>query len=297
MNKRVLSTFLLILTSAIWGFAFVAQSKGLDNIGNFTFSAIRGFVASFAMFLIAKSKSLSGILKLEGVVIDEKLTRKSGIVCGVILFIAMNTQQYGLLYTTTGKAGFITTLYIVIIPIILRIMGNRLSKRMTFCVTLATIGMYILSINESLSINTGDVLVFISAIFYSLHTLSLAKYTNRVDGLKLNTYQFLICSVLSLIVAVLTETIDLNNIFATTIPILYVGVLSSAVAYSLQIIGLRHLDATIVSLINSTEAIFATLGGYLILSEVLSLREWMGCLIIFVATVLAQLPDRKFKKI
>lgn len=296
MNKKIVSSIFLVIVAFIWGLAFVAQSKGMDYLGPYSFSMMRSLVGGAFMFLLMVI--VPKFVKLdeertEGY-FDKRINLKAGVVCGVVLFLAMNFQQIGLKYTTPGKAGFITTLYIIIIPIMRVFRGEKLSKKIIFCVLLASVGMYLLSVKENFTISFGDVIVFVSAIFYSVHTLVLSHYSVRTDSLRLNMYQFLICGVLSAVVAAIVgEKISLEAVKLSLMPILYVGVLSSGFAYTLQIIALRHIDPTIAALLNSLESIFAALGGWIILGQILSKRELLGCTIMFISTIIAQIPDRK----
>lgn len=296
MNKKFLSSIYLVIVALIWGLAFVAQSQGMDYLGAFGFSGLRSIVGGiftiFLMFIIP------GFIKLEeeriDSYIDPKRDLKAGIICGVVLFFAMNAQQIGLKYSTPGKAGFITALYIVIIPIIKRFFGHKIEFKVLIGVVLSMVGMYLLSVKGSEGINIGDIVVFISAIFYSIHTLVLAKYTTSTDSLRLNTYQFMVCGVLSIITAIiLRENLSVEAILLSVKPILYVGILSSGIAYTLQIVALKNIDSTVAALINSLESIFAALGGWIILGQVLDKRELLGCTIMFIAIIIAQLPDRK----
>ncbi|CDZ74324.1 putative membrane protein [Peptoniphilus sp. ING2-D1G] len=293
MNKKLISIILLVLTAMIWGFAFVAQTTGMDYIEPFTFSAARSLLGGFVMVLFFPL--LERLNKDNTIVEDKPTTRRAAISCGIVLFFAMNFQQYGLLFTSAGKAGFITTLYVVIIPIIRKFMGHKIQKRTQICILGATFGLYLITVKENMSINMGDVLVFASAIFYSIHTLLLAHYSPRVDAVKLNAFQFIICGVLSLLPALVFEDISLKNIYSASVSIFYVGVLSSAVAYSFQIIGLRNIDSTLASLLSSLESIFAVIGGYLILGQILTRREIVGTVIVLIFTIAAQLPEGIFK--
>lgn len=300
MNKKITSSILLVIVALIWGFAFVAQSKGMEYIGPYTFSMARSFIGGaflFILMLIAPKFVKLDEERTEGY-FDQRLNLKAGIVAGIVLFLAMNFQQIGLKYTTPGKAGFITTLYIVIIPIIRKFKGDKLEKKIIFCVLLALIGMYLISVKEDFSINVGDIIVFISAIFYSIHTLVLSNYSVKTDGLRLNLYQFIFCGILSGVFALIAkENINIDALKMSLVSILYVGVLSSGFAYTLQIIALRHIDPTIAALLNSLESIFAVLGGFLILGQVLTKRELIGCIIMFSATIIAQIPNRKERHI
>lgn len=296
MNKKIISSIALVIVALIWGLAFVAQSTGMKYIGPYTFSMARSLVGGGFMFLITLlyPKSVKYDKERIDTYFSVKMDLRAGIICGIVLAFAMNSQQIGLKYTTPGKAGFITALYIVIIPLIRRIAGEKIEKKILICVIFATIGMYFLSVTENFSIKLGDLVVFISAIFYSIHTLVLSYYSTRTDGLRLNMFQFLVCGLISLVLALIAkENISILNLSRSLVSILYVGVLSSGIGYTLQIMALRNIDATIASLLNSLESIFAVIGGWLILGQVLSTREAMGCLIMFASTIIAQIPSRK----
>ena len=296
MNKKFLSSIYLVIVALIWGLAFVAQSQGMDYLGAFSFSGLRSIVGGlFSLFLmVAIPRFFNAEKEIINTYIDGRRDLKAGIISGVILFFAMNAQQVGLKYSTPGKAGFITALYIVIIPIIKRFFGEKIEPKVLTGVILAIIGMYLLSVKEGSGINIGDMIVFLSAIFYSIHTLVLAKYSTNTDSLRLNMYQFMVCGILSLITAfAIGEKLSFSAVMMASKSILYVGVLSSGVAYTLQIVALKNIDSTVAALINSLESIFAALGGWLILGQVLSSRELAGCTIMFIAIIIAQLPDRK----
>ena len=263
-------------------------------MGPFGFSAIRSIIGGLSMLAI--HPLLNKINKDSDFSIDKAQTRRASLICGPILFFAMNLQQYSLLYTSTGKAGFITTLYIIIIPVMRGFMGVKISKKMIFCIIGSTIGLYLITVKENLSINIGDVMVFVSAVFYSVHTLLLADFSPRVDAIKLNAYQFLICGFMSAIPMVIFEGVNSNAVAQSIGSILYVGILSSAFAYLFQIIGLRNVDPTIASLILSLESIFAIIGGFFILNQTLTLRETLGCLIMLISTIAVQIPLDFFKK-
>lgn len=292
MNRKILSSIYLVLVALIWGLAFVAQSEGMHYLEPYSFSMLRSFVGALTMFVFyIFFKNYNKVKDGEK---NKKNNLKAGIICGLVLFFAMNAQQIGIKYTTAGKAGFITTLYIVMIPIIRIFFGEKLNKKIIICLIFALTGMYLLSVKENFEINFGDIIVFVSAIFYSVHTLLLSKYTKKTDSIVLNMYQFLICGLISaLVVYISKENINLESIKLSLGAILYVGVLSSGVAYMLQIIALKDIDPTIAALLNSLEAIFAAIGGWLILGQVLSNRELLGCFIMFIATIIAQIPERK----
>lgn len=294
MNKKILGNVLLLITAIIWGSAFVAQITGMDVLGPFTFSATRSLIATiFLGFLVMFLK-------------DEMNTKKSdlikgGLACGVFIFIASSLQQFGLLFTTAGKASFITTLYILIVPILaLLIMKNKISLATWIAIILGAIGLYLLAIpsGASFSINKGDFVVFIGAFFWAAHILVIDYFTKKVNPVKLSFMQFAVMTVLSAIVAILfeKETATISNIMLSWKSIAYAGFFSSGIAYTLQMVGQKYTNPILASLILSLESVFGALSGYLFLNEILSTKEFLGCVIVFVAIIIAQVPSDFFKR-
>lgn len=294
MNKKILGNVLLLITAIIWGSAFVAQITGMDVLGPFTFSATRSLIATiFLGFLVIFLK-------------DEMNTKtsdliKGGLACGVFIFIASSLQQFGLLFTTAGKASFITTLYILIVPILaLLIMKNKISLATWIAIILGAIGLYLLAIpsGASFSINKGDFVVFIGAFFWAAHILVIDYFTKKVNPVKLSFMQFAVMTVLSAIVAILfeKETATISNIMLSWKSIAYAGFFSSGIAYTLQMVGQKYTNPVLASLILSLESVFGALSGYLFLNEILSTKEFLGCVIVFVAIIIAQVPSDFFKR-
>ncbi|MDY5305445.1 DMT family transporter [Fusobacterium gastrosuis] len=294
MNKKILGNVLLLITAIIWGSAFVAQITGMDVLGPFTFSATRSLIATiFLGFLVMFLK-------------DEMNTKtsdliKGGLACGVFIFIASSLQQFGLLFTTAGKASFITTLYILIVPILaLLIMKNKISLATWIAIILGAIGLYLLAIpsGASFSINKGDFVVFIGAFFWAAHILVIDYFTKKVNPVKLSFMQFAVMTVLSAIVAILfeKETATISNIMLSWKSIAYAGFFSSGIAYTLQMVGQKYTNPVLASLILSLESVFGALSGYLFLNEILSTKEFLGCVIVFVAIIIAQVPNDFFKR-
>ncbi|MDD7410438.1 MAG: DMT family transporter [Fusobacterium gastrosuis] len=294
MNKKILGNVLLLITAIIWGSAFVAQITGMDVLGPFTFSATRSLIATiFLGFLVMFLK-------------DEMNTKtsdliKGGLACGVFIFIASSLQQFGLLFTTAGKASFITTLYILIVPILaLLIMKNKISLATWIAIILGAIGLYLLAIpsGASFSINKGDFVVFIGAFFWAAHILVIDYFTKKVNPVKLSFMQFAVMTILSAIVAMLfeRETATLSNIMLSWKSIAYAGFFSSGIAYTLQMVGQKYTNPVLASLILSLESVFGALSGYLFLNEILSTKEFLGCVIVFVAIIIAQVPNDFFKR-
>ncbi len=287
---------LLLLTAMIWGVAFVAQSVGMDYVEPFTFNAVRNILAG--LFLLP----CIAILKRTNKNNEEKSDKKSsryvligGICCGSALFLASTAQQIGIKYTTVGKAGFITALYIVLVPILGLFFKKKVPLTAWLGVVLAVSGLYLLCINTEFKINGADALIMLCAFFYSVHILCIDHFSPRVDGVKMSCIQFFICALLSIIFMLIFEHPVMSNILMCWLPIGYAGIFSSGVAYTLQIIAQKHTQPTVASLILSMESMFAALSGWVLLNESLSKKELLGCALIFIAVILAQLPSNKSK--
>lgn len=289
------NSLMLFLTAAIWGVAFVAQSVGMDYVGAFTFNAVRclmGAVVLLPLIFFMKSKEELKHLTAE----EKKAGRKTliigGISCGVFLFLASNFQQFGIKYTTVGKAGFITACYIVIVPILGLFMKKKCSSYIWAAVAMALIGLYLLCIKDGFSIGKGDILVLICAFLFSLHILVIDHFSPMADGVKLSCIQFLVSGILSGIPALLLEKPQFSSLIAAWQPLLYAGIMSCGVAYTLQIVGQKDMNPTVASLILSLESCISVIAGWLILGQSLSTREIIGCVIMFCAIILAQLPQK-----
>ena len=284
-----------MLAALIWGSAFVAQSVGMDYTGPYTFNVMRSFLGSLVLlpviFFLDKKKSEEE-KKRE----DKKVLIKGGICCGIILTISTTFQQIGLLHTTAGKAGFITALYILIVPILGIFLGKKAGIKVWISVVLALGGMYLLCVTSEFTIAFGDLMVLACAFVFSLHILAVDHFSPMVDGVKLSCIQFLVCGTLSSFPMFLLEHPQLGQILDAWLPIAYAGILSSGVAYTLQIITQKHLNPTVASLLMSLESVFAALTGWLILHERLSARELLGCVLVFAAIILAQLPEKTKRK-
>lgn len=287
---------MLLLTALIWGVAFVAQSVGMDYVGPFTFNAVRciigGIVLLPCIYFLGKTSKKENH-KEESV--NKKMLWLGGICCGTALFAATTVQQIGIIYTTVGKAGFITALYIIIVPIMGIFLKKNVPYKVWIGVALALAGLYLLCIDGSFNINKGDLLVMLCAFFFSIHILLIDYFTCFADGVKMSCIQFFVCGILSGIFMFILEEPNINNIIACKIPILYAGVLSCGVAYTLQIVAQKHTEPTVAALLLSLESVFAVIGGWIILSEVLKAKELIGCILIFIAVILAQLPSKENK--
>ena len=292
------SSALLLLTACIWGVAFVAQSVGMEYVGPFTFNFVRsilgGLVLIPCIFFLKREKKA----KAEKVSEEEKKAQRKtllagGICCGVALCLASNFQQIGIQYTTVGKAGFITACYIVIVPVIGLFMKKKCSPMIWLSVLLAVVGLYLLCINEQFSIGYGDILVFVCAILFSVHILIVDYFSPKVDGVKMSCIQFLVCGLLSGIAMLFAEQPQLSAVLLAWKPIAYAGIMSCGVAYTLQIIGQKNMNPTVASLILSLESCISVIAGWLILGQNLNSREIWGCILMFGAIILAQLPQKE----
>ena len=280
-----------VLAALIWGLAFVAQSVGADMVGPFTFNAARSFIGFLFLLIICIALRIREKPRYERRYYRDLIV--SGLLCGMALTLAVNLQQKGLETTTSGKAGFITALYIVLVPIAGLFLKKKAPRMIWLSVALAVLGLYFLSITEDFSISSGDFFMLLAALSFTGHILIIDHFGGRVSGIEMSCVQFLVVSLLSSIGMIATETPTWEGITACAVPLLYVGILSSGVGYTLQILAQKGSNPTVVSLPMSLESVFATVFGALILHELMSGREIFGCLLMLVAVVLAQLPSSK----
>lgn len=292
MKQQIKSSLILLLTATIWGVAFVAQSVGMEYIGPFTFNAIRcvlGGMVLIPVILVLKKKKETGAENQEKE--DKKTLWMGGIACGVILCIASNLQQFGIMEASVGKSGFFTALYIVMIPVIGIFIGKRPEIKLWFCVALAVVGMYLLCMKDgSFTIERADIMLLLCALAFSFHILVVDYFSPKVDGVKMSCIQFFVCGVLSAVGMLFTETPDISNIQAAWLPLLYAGLLSCGVGYTLQIVGQKGINPVIASLIMSLESVISALAGWVILGQILSPKEILGCVLMFVAIIITQIP-------
>lgn len=292
MKQQIKSSLILLLTATIWGVAFVAQSVGMEYIGPFTFNAIRcvlGGLVLIPVILVLKKKKETGAENQEKE--DKKTLWTGGIACGVILCIASNLQQFGIMEASVGKSGFFTALYIVMIPVIGIFIGKRPGIKLWFCVALAVVGMYLLCMKDgSFIIERADIMLLLCALAFSFHILVVDYFSPKVGGVKMSCIQFFVCGVLSAVGMLFTETPDISNIQAAWLPLLYAGLLSCGVGYTLQIVGQKGINPVIASLIMSLESVISALAGWVILGQVLSPKEILGCVLMFVAIIITQIP-------
>lgn len=290
MKKQLSGVIALLGATVIWGSAFIAQSVGMDKIGPFTFQAVRCFLA--VVFLFPASALFSKGKPFWKSWADPALWR-SGVICGLALFAASSLQQIGLVYTDAGKAGFLTAMYIVFVPFLGLFLGQRPGRNALLSLIPAIVGLYLLSCTSVSGINKGDVLLLLCAVAFSVQILLIDRHCAGLDGLKLNCIQALVAAVLSVPWALLTETVDASRIASCWLPLGYAGVLSMGVAYTLQIVGQKRVAPSAAALLMSLESVFAALFGWLLLHETMTGAEKLGCVLVFAAVVISQLPEKK----
>lgn len=305
MNKYTLrQSMLLLLTAAIWGVAFVAQSVGMDYVGPFTFNTVRSLLGGIVLIpcivllkrINVGSKDTAGAAEHASgdPAGQRKVLLTGGVACGVLLCIASNLQQFGIMYTSVGKSGFITAMYIVLVPVLGIFLKKKAGIKIWCSVAIAVGGLYLLCMTDSgFSIQKGDLLLLLGAVIFSFHILTIDYFSPKVDGVKMSCIQFFTCGILSMVCMFLFEQPQIGAILQAWMPIVYAGVLSCGVAYTLQIVGQKGMNPTVASLILSMESVISVIAGWLILHQKLSGRELLGCVLMFVAIILVQLPERK----
>ena len=290
MKKQLSGVIALSGATVIWGSAFIAQSVGMDKIGPFTFQAVRCFLA--VVFLFPASALFSKGKPFWKSWADPALWR-SGVICGLALFAASSLQQTGLVYTDAGKAGFLTAMYIVFVPFLGLFLGQRPGRNALLSLIPAIVGLYLLSCTSVSGINKGDVLLLLCAVAFSVQILLIDRHCAGLDGLKLNCIQALVVTVLSVPWALLTETVAPSLIASCWLPLGYAGILSMGVAYTLQIVGQKRVAPSAAALLMSLESVFAALFGWLLLHETMTRAEELGCVLVFAAVIISQLPEKK----
>lgn len=289
MKRELKASIMLFATAIIWGLAFVAQAAGMEHLGPLSFTASRCFVAVVFLYLTYKFFMMKSASYREDK-FDMKRTLVGGSICGLVFTLAINLQQVSLIYTTAAKASFLTALYIVFIPVLGLLFGRRPSLKIIICIFLAMVGTYLLSIKGGLNINRGDLIVILSALVFAIHILLLTKYSTNTNAVLVSLVQFAVCGVISLVGALVLEDISMEAILKSQVTILYVGILSSGVGFTIQLMALKDLEPVVASMICSLESVFGALFGWLILSQEMSEREIFGAIVIFVATIFAQVP-------
>lgn len=311
-GMKIKNSLLLLLTATIWGVAFVAQSVGMDYVGPLTFNCVRsllgGIVLIPCIWLLGRLDGKQAVQErqtAEEKKKEQKDLLAGGILCGILLCLASNFQQMGIMYTSVGKAGFITACYIIIVPILGIFLNRKCGINVWFGVLFALLGLYFLCVKGNTStvemerliswlpVGKGEILLMICALLFSLHILVIDYFTVRVDGVKMSCIQFFVCGVLSGAGMFLVEEPRMAEILTAWQPILYAGIMSCGVAYTLQIVGQKGMNPTVASLILSLESVISVLAGMVLLSQKMSRWEISGCVLMFIAIVLAQLPQRE----
>ena len=286
MSLKTRHILLLLLTAVIWGFAFTAQSYGGNAMGAYSFNFLRYVIG----FLVLQPV----VLKLTGSLIPDKETVKGGILCGICLGVASSLQQSGILLTTPGKAGFLTAFYMVLVAIAGIFIYRRVSASVCAAIVMGVTGLWLICIpaGEALSVNRGDILCVECAVFFAIQILVIDRFINRVDPVKMSAVQFLTAAAVSAVFWIFSgEVLTFGMVKEGLLPLLYVGLLSTGAAYTLQIIGQRGVDPAIASLVMSLESVFSLVGEALIMGLTITGRELLGCAIMFAAVILSQLPD------
>jgi len=288
------SNLLLILASIIWGCAFVAQNVGMNYIGPWTFSTIRFLIAGFSLLAIIPilDKKRTHVIRPKTKEEKQKLILGS-VLCGLALSIGSIVQQIAMLTVPVAKAGFLTTLYVLFVPIITLLFGKKIPLKVWIGIAMALFGLYLLSMAGNLALGIGEIFLILAAFLFAIHIIIIGHFSTRVDPVRLSCGQLLIGGFATVIPMIVIERPTIVSILAAYIPLLYTGIFSSCVAYTLQIFAQKEANPTIAGMLLSLESVFAALAGYLILNQVLNTRELIGCVLIFIAIVIAQLPDRR----
>ena len=304
MSKKLKGNLMLLIAALIWGSTFVVQTTASDTVEPFTFLFSRSFlgflflIPVILIFNVRKNKKLLPEEKKSSP-LPNKITIIAGVLCGVVLTAASYCQQKGIslmVDNASGKAGFITALYIVFTPIFGVVLKRRIPKIVALCVPIATLGFYLLCIKSGFKLELGDLITLISAFFFTFHILIIDFFMEKgADPVKTSCIQFLTVGIISLILAFIFESPNFSTIWGAKLEIMYAGFLSSGIAYTLQIVAQKNTDPTSATLIMSLESVFAVLSGWIVLGEALSLKELFGCLLVFIAVILAQIPLPKLK--
>lgn len=293
MARQTKANLMLIAAAMIWGAAFVAQSVGMEYVEPYTFLGCRSILGFLVLLPVIAWMDRQKSARQEGCAYQKRDLLIAGLLCGVIMFVSTAFQQVGLLYTTAGKSGFITALYVVLVPVIGLLMGKKAPVSVWIGVILAAAALYLLCINEGFSIGKGELLTLGCALCFSLHIIVIDHFSARVDGVKLSCLQFLVSGICGLICMAVFETPSLSAILKCWLPIGYAGVLSCGVAYTLQILGQKDTKPAVASILMSLESVFAVVFGALLLRERLAVKEYLGCALMFAAIILAQLPQKE----
>ena len=283
------SNLMLLIAAAIWGFGFVAQRLGMNFLEPFAFNSARFLLGSLSLvpllwFLARRPSETTN---------QKSALGKGGLLCGLVLFVAATLQQYGLFYTTAAKAGFITGLYLILVPILGILLRHTTGITTWLGAILAVVGLYLLSVNDNFTMSLGDTLIFIGALFWAFHILVIDHFSGRVDPIQLSAVQFLVCGLLSLAVSLTIETPTAKAVLDCWQPILFAGVVSVGIAYTLQVVAQKNAHPSAAAIIMSLEAVFAAIGGVWLLDETFSARAWIGCGLMLAGMLLSQLKWEK----
>lgn len=297
-KTQLKGVLMLLLTALIWGSSFVAQSVGMEKIEAFTFNGIRTLMgAAFLLpFILIKDRIAAGKMNEEARRERKekyKNTLKAGLPVGLVFFVACNLQQFAFYYSGAGKIAFMTSMYMIFVPLMGRFIGKKIKPVIWLCVVLGMIGMFFLCIKpgESKGLNAGDLLALGCAVMYAIHILMIERCADKVDGVMLSCTQFVISGVITCILMFVFETPQMSNIRAAIIPLLYSGIMSCGLAYTFQIVGQKYTDAAVATLLMCMESVFAVLSAALVLGEMMSARETLGCVIMFTAVILSQITE------
>ena len=295
MQKHTLKgNLILLLTAVIWGISFVSQRVGMEYIRPNTFNGLRTMLGALVLvpFILVREKT--GKSKATNGKQTNRRLLIGGLICGVLLCLASTLQTWGMVYTTSGKSGFITAMYMIFVPIIGLFIGKRLRLFTILGIVCGVVGMYLLTLSGSeLVLNKGDLITLVCAVIFAFHILVIDRLSSEVDGVKLAFLQFFVCGTINIILMLLFEHPDWNLVRSCTVPILYSGILSCGVAYTLQIVGQQYAEPTPASIIMSLESVFAALAGWILLSEALQPEEILGCVLMFAAIIIVQLPEKQ----
>lgn len=283
----------LILAALIWGFALVAQKTGTENLGPLAFTGIRCTLGSLSMIPLIIVLDKRKTLDQKTAEHHPAILLKGGIICGFIVFFFTILQQTGIQYTTVGKSGFITALYIILVPLGGLILKKKIEKKIWIAVIIALAGFYLMCMSEGLTeINKGDIMMLLASFGCAVHIYAIDYYVNKIDPVKFSSLQFLVTGLICLILAWFIEDVQWSSVLAAAVPILYAGVVSCGLGYTFQILGQKYVEPAKASLLLSSETVFTMLAGMLFFQEVLSLKEYLGCGLIFFAIILSQIQRK-----
>ncbi len=294
MTKNLKGSLILLLTAIIWGTSFVSQKLGMNSVGPLTFIGLRTLLGSVVLlpFIFVADRG-----KEQKMSFKNKTLLKGGLVCGIFLCIASSLQTFGMVYIDAGKSGFLTSLYMIFVPIVGIFLGKGIKGQTIISVLLALFGMYLLCMQEGFtSISKGDILVLLCAVVFAFHILAIDNYSPKVDPVKLSCLQFAVAGIIATIGMFIFEKPPLDAVLKSLGPIMYSGIMSCGIAYTLQVVGQKYAEPTVASIIMSLESVFAALSGLLFLNEMMTLREFLGCAVVFAAVIYIQLPPLKRRK-